>query len=90
VLANLFHLISGRPSPGYDREFIREVRVTRRAPRSARASGFMLAGWILIALKCWAVVWAVEHYRVPVNAYWITVPSVIFAGVCTAIFYWGE
>ncbi len=90
VFANLLRLITGRPSPGYERDFIQEVRVTQRAPRSPRATRLLLAGWVLIALKCWAIFWAVEHYHVPVNPLWITVPSVIFAGVCTAVFYWGE
>ena len=90
MLANLLRLITGRPSSGYERDFIQEVRVTHRAPRSARATRLLLLGWVLIALKCWAVVWAVGHYHVPVNPLWVTVPTVIFAGVCTAIFYWGE
>ena len=90
MFANLLRLITGRPSPGYERDFIQEVRVTHRAPRPARATRFLLVCWVLIALKCWAIIWAVGHYHVPVNPLWITVPSVIFAGVCTAIFYWGE
>ncbi len=90
VFANLLRLITGRPPSGYERDFIQEVRVTRRAPRPARAARRLLLGWVLIALKCWAVFWAVGRYHVPVNPLWVTVPTVIFAGVCTAIFYWGE
>jgi len=90
VFANLLQLISRRSPPSYDIEFIREVRVTSRAPRPARATRLLLAGWVLIALKCWLIVWAVEHYRVPVNPLWITLPTVIFAGVCTAIHFWSD
>lgn len=90
MFANLIRLIAGRPSSIYDRGFVQEVRVTQRAPRSAKGLRLLLLGWVLIALKCWAVVWAVHHYHVPVNPLWVTVPTVIFAGVCTAVFYWGE
>jgi hypothetical protein len=90
VFSNLLQLISRRSPPSYDLEFVREVRVTRRAPRSAKSKRLMLAGWILIALKCWSVVWAVGHYNVPVNPLWVTLPTVIFAGVCTLMYFLGE
>jgi hypothetical protein len=90
VFSNLLHLISRRPPPSYDLAFVREVRVTQRAPRSAKSKRLMLAGWILIALKCWLVVWAVDHYNVPVNPLWVTLPTVIFAGVCTLMYVLGE
>ena len=90
VFSNLLQLISRRPPPSYDLEFVREVRVTRRVPRSAKSKRLMLAGWILIALKCWLVAWAVEYYRVPVNPLWVTLPTVIFAGVCTLMYFLGE
>jgi hypothetical protein len=90
VFSNLLQLISRRSPPSYDLEFVREVRVTRRAPRSAKSKRLMLAGWILIALKCWLVAWAVGHYNVPVNPLWVTLPTVIFAGVCTLMYFLGE
>jgi len=90
VFSNLLQLISRRSPPSYDLEFVREVRVTRRAPRSAKSKRLMLAGWLLIALKCWLVVWAVGHYNVPVNPLWVTLPTVIFAGVCTLMYFLGE
>jgi membrane protein YdbS with pleckstrin-like domain len=87
MFANLLHLISRRPPPEYERGFVREVNVSHRAPRSRRTQWLLLAGWLLIAAKSWLIVWAVDHYHVPVNPLWVIVPTVIFAAVCTLVYF---
>lgn len=88
MFANLLQLISGRTPPAYERGFVREVRVTRRPVRNPRTEKLILAGWLLILAKSWLMIWLVARYHVPVNADWIIVPTVIFAAVCTAVYYW--
>lgn len=67
--------------------FVREVNVTRPVPRSRRSEWLLVIGWFLISLKCWATFWAVEHYAMPINAWWIVAPSLAAAAICTWI-YW--
>jgi hypothetical protein len=47
--------------------------------------------WALIAVKCWAVVWLVDRYNVPFNPMWVVTPTVLFAALATAVYYyWRE
>ena len=79
------------PSPaGYDRAFVKAVEVKSRRPARRVSPLVLLLWWIAIALKCWAVVWAITYFKVPVNPLWVTAPTVAFAGLCTALFYVGE
>ena len=87
MFANLLQLISRRPPPDYDRGFVQSVNVAPRRLRSRRTQWLLLGGWLLIAAKSWLVVWAVEYYRVPVNPLWVIVPTVIFAAVCTVVYF---
>lgn len=87
MFANFLQLISRRPPPGYEQEFIRSVNISHRTPRSRRMQWLLLTGWILIAAKSWLIIWAVEHYHVPVNPFWVIVPTVIFAAVCTLVYF---
>ncbi len=89
MFANLLQLISRRPPPDDERGFVREVSLASRPPRSRRTQWLLLAGWLLIAAKSWLVVWAVDHYHVPVNPMWVIVPTVIFAAVCTVVYFLG-
>ena len=50
----------------------------------------LLAGWLLITVKSWLIIWAVEKYHVPVDPLWVIVPTVIFALVCTVVYFRGE
>ncbi len=57
-----------------------------RLPRNKRSERFILAGWVLVALKCWGVVWLVRHYHLPVGAWWINVPSLAAAVLVTMVY----
>ena len=91
MFTNFLHLITGRPPPGSAADFVKEVRVVReRPPRSRRTEKLILAGWVLIAAKSWLMIWLVEKYQVPINASWVIVPTVVFAGLCTALYFWRD
>ena len=84
MFANLLQLISRRESPGYEQGFIRETRPRRvRNPRMER---LIILGWVLIALKSALVLWAVPHYHIPFSPYWVIVPTLVFAALCTAVY----
>ena len=87
MFPNLLQLISRRPSPDYDQGFLVDPpRRARRVPNPRIDRLFML-GWVLIALKTVFVLWAVPHYHIPFSPYWVVVPTVIFAALCTAVYY---
>ncbi|MGA2018727.1 MAG: hypothetical protein ABSH26_17440 [Opitutaceae bacterium] len=44
--------------------------------------------WGLIVLKTFLVIWAVHHYAMPFNPMWVVGPTVTFAFVATAAYYW--
>jgi hypothetical protein len=90
MFANLLQLIARRPPPDYERGFVREVSVSGRALRHPRTEKLILTGWAFILLKSWAIIWLVGKYRVPINADWVIVPTVIFAAVCTAVYFWRD
>jgi len=87
MFANLLQLITRRPPPDYERSFVQEVRVTERSPRNPRIERVILAGWVLILAKSFLVIWLVGKYHLSFNADWIIVPTVISAGLCTAVYF---
>jgi hypothetical protein len=87
MFANLLHVITGRPPPGYEHSFINEVRPAERSPRNLRVERLILAGWLLIVAKSFLVIWAVGKYHLSFNADWIIVPTVIAAGLCTFVYF---
>lgn len=88
VLANLLHFLQRRrTAEDYDNAFVREVEIRRaREPRSRKSERILILGWILIGLKCAAVWWAIRAYSMPVNPWWIVVPTLMAAGVCTWLY----
>lgn len=91
MLSSFVHLFSPRPSPEGRHRFVEEVRVDTLAPaRSRRVERVLLACWILIAAKCWLVVWLVDKYHMKFDALWVTAPTVLFALLCTAVYYFHE
>ncbi len=87
MFANLLQLITGRPPVDYERSFVREVRVRRPYPRNQRTEKLILAGWLFILAKSFLMIWLVDRYHVPINADWVIVPTVAFALVCTAAYF---
>jgi hypothetical protein len=86
MFANLMQLLQRRPSPEYDRAFVKDVRIRHRTPRSRRSELLLGAGWLLIGLKSWAMFWMVDEYKMPFNAWWIVGPTLLAAAVCTWIY----
>ena len=91
MFANLLQLITRRTPPDYEHRFVEQVRVRERPPRNPRVERLILAGWLLILVKSFLVIWVVDKYHMSFNADWIIVPTVIAAGLCTAVYYfWRE
>jgi len=88
MFANLLHLFSRRMQPGDDRGFVQEVKVMQKPPRNRRLELLIWICWVLIGVKCFVVVWAVRHYHIPFSPLWVIVPTVCFAALCTAVYYW--
>jgi len=86
MFADLIQLITRRPPSGYERRFVREIKVRGKAPRNRQVERFMAVCWILIVVKSAAVVWLFGHYHVPVNPLWVIGPTVAFAALCTAVY----
>jgi len=90
MFANLIQLITRRPAPGYERGFVDEVHLTTRSPRNPRLERIILAGWLLIVAKCFLMIWLVDKYHLPFNANWVILPTVIFALLCTGVYFWRD
>jgi len=86
MLAGLVRLINRRGASGYERGFVREVRVSTRAPRNRRVERVIAVCWVIIIMKCVAVVWLFDHYNVPVSPLWVVAPTVIFAALITVVY----
>ena len=86
MFPNLLQLISRRAAPDYDRGFVLEVRSKAPRVRNPRIERLFVIGWALIALKTAFVLWAVPHYHIPFSPYWVVVPTLIFAALCTAVY----
>ncbi len=89
MFANLFQLITGRPTPEVARHaFVEEVRVHRPTPRNRRVEGMIFLCWILIAVKHVLIVWACRHYPVPFHQLWVNFPTWLLGVLATGIYYW--
>lgn len=87
MFANLLHLIAGRPSPGFDREFVKEVSVRRPPVRNPKVERFILVCWLLIAVKHLLVLYACYRWPVPFNALWINAPTFALGALATGVYY---
>lgn len=85
-LSRFFHR---RPDPAeLEHSFVREMRVEHpREPRSRRVELVLAIGWVLVLIKSVVVHWACQHYGVPFNAWWLIGPTLVFAALCTWL-YW--
>ncbi len=91
MIPNLLQLITRRPPADYDRGFVEEVRLLERLPRrNPRVEKLLLWCWLLIAIKCWLVVWLVEKYAMKFDPLWVNGPTVASALLCTAVYFWGD
>jgi len=60
----------------------------RRLRGRRRVETLIYVCWGVIVLKMFAVIWAVHHYAMPFNPMWVVAPTVAFAFVATAAYYW--
>ena len=92
MFANLLQLITRRPPPeAYDRAFIKDVRIDPlRERRDPRAERWIIVGWLLIVVKCAALWWLIEAYRVPIHPLWLVAPTVLFGLLATATYIWRD
>ncbi|HVU25630.1 MAG TPA: hypothetical protein VHE13_15985 [Opitutus sp.] len=91
MFPHLVQLVTRRPPPGSDRGFIEEIRLVKAGPaRNPRAEKLILACWVLIAGKCTLVVWLVEKYHMKFSPWWVNGPTLAFALMCTAIYFWRD
>lgn len=68
--------------------FVESVRVrkeTRLNWKHALLGGF----WILIAIKCLLVHWAVVYWAMPFHSAWVWAPTLFAAAICTIVFLAG-
>jgi len=86
MLAGLVRLINRRGASEYERGFVREVRVSTRAARNRRVERVIAVCWVIIIIKCAAVVWLFDHYNIPVSPLWVVAPTVIFAALITVVY----
>lgn len=91
MIPNLLQLLH-RPSPSDDgRGFVEEVRLVDHLPkRNPRVEKVLLICWLLIVVKCWAVIWLIERYEMELNPMWVNAPTVAFALMCTAVYFWRD
>ena len=91
MFANFLQLITGRPPAEHDRGFVEEVRLVEHArARNPRAEKLFLICWLLISAKCGLVIWLVDKYDMKFNALWVNAPTVCFALLCTAVYFFRD
>ncbi|MFA6962342.1 MAG: hypothetical protein WC205_16430 [Opitutaceae bacterium] len=92
MFASLLQFITRRPPPeDYNLAFVKEViPVPPREVRSRRSERWIVAGWILIAMKCSAIWWAIETYHVPIHPMWLVGPTILFGLLATAVYIWRD
>jgi len=86
MLTTLLQLFVQRAPADYDRAFVQTVSVREPVARDARVERLLLAGWMLIVVKCLAVIWIIDRWNVPFHPYWIIVPTILLAALGTALY----
>src|SRR5690606_26407141 len=61
-----------------------------RRRQARRVERWLVAGWILIAVKCAALWWLIETYQVPIHPLWLVIPSVVFGALATVLYIWRD
>lgn len=60
----------------------------RIARRRRRVENLILFCWGLIVLKCFVVVWLVNHFAMPFDPMWVILPTVSAAFIATSLYFW--
>ncbi len=90
MFTRLIEICTPRRDLDYERQFVREVKIKRPNQPRHKSLGFVTGAWIIVGLKCWAVIKLIGYYQIPVNPLWVTLPTLFFAGLCTVLYFWGE
>ncbi len=91
MFPHLVRVVSLRPPPANGRDFVEEVRLVEYVrARNRRAAALILVCWMLIATKCELVIWLVDKYHMKFSPLWVNAPTVCFALLCTAVYFWRE
>ena len=61
-----------------------------RESRNPRAERWIIAGWVLITLKCALLWWAIGAYQVPIHPMWLVGPTVGFGLLATGLYIWRD
>ena len=86
MFANLLPFLRRRSDISSEGAFVQEVKIHRPVGRSKRSEFWIVLGWFLIGLKTWGTFWLVENYQMPFNSWWIVLPTLFAATVCTWIY----
>ena len=88
MFANFLQLISRRPPADLSERLVEGVKLIDHTPkRNRRAERLFLVCWLLIAAKCWLIIWLVDKYHMKLNPLWVNAPTVAFALLCTAVYF---
>lgn len=92
MIPNLRRRVSRREAADYRSGFIEEITVeeeelTGRNPRLERQIAVF---WVVIAVKCVLVWWLIQHFHIPFSPWWVVAPTLIFAVVLSAVYWWRD
>jgi hypothetical protein len=91
MFANFLQLISRRPATDDSERFVEGVKLVNHVPkRNRRAEKLFLVCWLLIAGKCWLIIWLVDKYHMKLNPLWVNAPTIAFALLCTAVYFFRD
>jgi hypothetical protein len=51
----------------------------------ARVRWIMGVAWLIIAVKCVVVWWAIGYWNMPFHPLWIVAPTIVFAALATVL-----
>ena len=86
MFANFLPFRNRSSSASADAGFVRDLRVHQPVRRNRRSERWIVLGWALIGLKSWGTFWLVARYEMPFNPWWIVLPTIFAAAVCTWIY----
>lgn len=89
MFAPLSRFSHREPDPAeIERSFVEEMKIGHpREPRSRRLELVLAACWVLVLAKCALIHWACHRFHVPVSPWWLILPTLAFASLCTFV-YW--
>lgn len=90
MFPNLLKRVSRRRAEEYGRGFVEEVNIRELSERNRRMERLIGIFWCVIVVKCVLIWWLIKHFRIPFSPWWVVAPTLIFAGLCTAVYYWRD